>query len=459
MSEIKAKAEGRLTEGSVLSHMLRMAFPMSLGLVAIMMVDLVDAFWIAQIGENPLIAIGFAMPITSLFMSIGIGLSTGASMKLAQMLGDYKPLDICQNFVVNALIISVSITFVCVVIGILSITSLFSFLGASGEVLSLINDYMFIWYLGMTALVVPMVGNGLIRATGDSTWPSIVMISAAVLNAILDPILIFGIWIIPPLGIEGAALATVIVRTLAMIAMILILHFKLNLICWKMSSFAQVRRSFFDILDVSASATLSFIITPIANTMIVSIIATIGLVEVAGFNIGIRIEMVALVFVMGVSASVGPIMAQNFGANAIERLVLIRRISLILIASAAVISAIIVIAFSNEIAQIFDSSQEVEHFVILYLSLVPLSWPLIGVSMCSSNILNATRRPMLSFLLNISRVFVFYVPLAYGLKFLFGFHGILYACILSGLLSGIYGLYLSRIGLYGKPEDMAEESA
>jgi putative MATE family efflux protein len=418
---------------------------MAIGLVAIMAVDLIDAFWIAYLGDNALTAIGFVMPITSFFMAIGIGISSGASVKLAQLLGSHNPSFHCKCFVFHILILSAMLTFFCVIIGILSINPLFTFLGAKGEILSLISQYMFIWYLGMTMLVIPMVGNGLIRATGAPTWPTVIMVTAAIGNAILDPIFIFGFGPIPPLGIQGAALATLIVRALAMFAMIAILHFQLKIIHWHIPSPSELLKSLLAILPVSSSSTFSFIVNPIANSFIISLIASIGAVEVAGFNIGIRIEMVALVLIIGISSSIGPIIAQNYGAQLIPRVISIRKNGFLLILATALLFALATSITAPFIAPLFGDNPDIQNITIIYLSFIPLSWLGLGISMCASHVLNATGRPVLSAFTTLSRAFILYVPLAYLLKEPFGFHGIIAALAIANLSAGTLSWFLSSI--------------
>src|SRR5690606_12150068 len=107
---------------------------------------------------------------------------------------------------------------ICVVIGFLTVKPLFQFLGAEGKILELVEEYMLIWYSGMIFITVPMVGNGAIRAMGHTRTAAKIMIVAALTNAILDPIFIFGLLGVPAMGIKGAALATVMARAVTLFA-------------------------------------------------------------------------------------------------------------------------------------------------------------------------------------------------------------------------------------------------
>ena len=139
----------------------------------------------------------------------------------------------------DSLILSVLIVVFFIIIGLLTLNPLFSALGAAPELMPSIRSYMTIWYVGMVFLVIPMVGNNAMRATGDTISPSLIMVMAAVVNVILDPLLIFGWCGFPRLGLQGAALATVFARALSLVVSISILHFRKRMLSWAVPTLRQ----------------------------------------------------------------------------------------------------------------------------------------------------------------------------------------------------------------------------
>ena len=129
---------------------------------------------------------------------------------------------------------------VCAAVGLATIEPLFTLLGAQADTLPLIVEYMTVWYLGIAFLVVPMVANSVIRATGDSRMPALIMMTATGLNVILDPILIFGWFGFPRMELEGAALATVIARGCTMAASLAVLHFRDRILNFRPPRLADV---------------------------------------------------------------------------------------------------------------------------------------------------------------------------------------------------------------------------
>ena len=117
-----------------------------------------------------------------------------------------------------------------IVVGMLTIDPMFRLLGADETTLPLVRQYMTIWYPGMIFVVVPMVGNNAIRATGDTKTPSFIMLAAVAINIVMDPILIFGLGPFPAMGIQGAAIATVLSRATTLVIAIWVLYHRENMI-------------------------------------------------------------------------------------------------------------------------------------------------------------------------------------------------------------------------------------
>ena len=217
-----ANRRARLTEGSVAGTLIRLALPMMLGIVGMVAFNLVDSFFVGRLGTLELAAMSFTFPVVLVIMSISRGLGVGTTAVLARAIGEGDQHKV-RRMTTDALLLSLIVVVAFVVAGLLTIEPLFRVLGAGDEVLPLIKKYMFIWYLGMPFVVIPMVGNSAIRATGDTKTPSAVMFVAILVNLALDPVLIFGLGPFPRLELAGAALATAIARATTLVIALLLL--------------------------------------------------------------------------------------------------------------------------------------------------------------------------------------------------------------------------------------------
>ncbi|MDE0043872.1 MAG: MATE family efflux transporter, partial [Candidatus Poribacteria bacterium] len=219
---IQKGKSARLLKGSVGKTLVSLAIPMGLGLAAIFLFNIVDTFYVGQLGAKPLAAMGFTFPVTYIVMSVAMGFSVGASSTISRAIGEGQQ-DKVRRLTTDVVVLSVLIVTLFAMIGLTSLRRIFTLMGADAETLELISDYMIPWFLGVGLLGIPIVSNGAIRATGDTKSPAIIMAIAGLVNIVLDPFLIFGIGPFPRLELRGAALASVISWSLTFAATIWIL--------------------------------------------------------------------------------------------------------------------------------------------------------------------------------------------------------------------------------------------
>lgn len=425
-----------LTTGPIPSQVFMLSWPMIIGIFAVMGFNLVDAFFIAMLGDAPLAAITFTFPVVMLIGSIAFGLGIGLSSQVSRMLGAGNR-DAVPGFVTNTLILSVVIVSLLTVIGILTIEPVFLALGASPELLVMIESYMFIWYLNIFFVIVPMVGNGAIRATGDTLFPAIIMVIAGGVNLILDPILIFGWGPVPALGLEGAAIATVISRVVTLAAALYVLHFREHfLVRPKTNAIKQLIRDSKALLEIAVPASLANAITPISLLVITALIASYGEATVAGFGIAMRVEGFLAVLLVGVAAGIGPFVGQNFGRKVYRRIGQSVYFSNLVGIAWALLSFVAIIFFSQTIAGWFTSNEEVIDVATGYLTIVIITLAFEAIMLNVISAFNAIGKAKYSLLLSLFRMVVVYLPLAYLFSFGFGVDGIFWAAAISNILSG-----------------------
>ena len=310
--------KAKLTEGDVNGQIMRMALPMFFGIIGMIAFNLIDTYFIGRLGTLELSAISFTFPIVFIIGSIALGLGIGTTTLLSRSIGGG---DTEQNkrITTDSLILSLIIVGSVIGIGLLTMDSVFSMMGASSEELLLIRDYMTFIYPGALFVVIPMVGNGAIRATGDMKTPAMIMGVAVLINLILDPILIFGLGPFPRLELTGAAIATVISRGVTLIFSVSILHYREHMLTFKFPSVREVWESWKKILYIGMAVAGTQVIYPIGIGFILRIISTYGQEAVAAFGVATRIEAFALVIMMALSSAINPFIGQNLGAGKFAR--------------------------------------------------------------------------------------------------------------------------------------------
>ena len=438
-----------LVEGAVGKMLFRMAVPMVFGMLGIVVFNLADTFFVAQLGTPELAALSFTFPVVLVVGSIAMGLGVGVSAVISRAIGkgDHNRV---QRLTTDSLVLALLIVVVAVILGIFTINPLFTQLGATPEIIALIRQYMTIWYLGAVFVIVPMVGNNAIRATGDTKTPGMIMVVAATINIILDPILIFGLGPFPMLGLKGAAIATVIARATTLIVALWVLIYRDKMVSFELPSYKTLLASWSPVLYIGLPAAGTKIIFPFAIGVVTRLLASYGPSAVAAFGVATRIEFFALIAVIALSTVVGPFVGQNWAANLYDRLELGMKYSTRFSMLWGVVLFVFLVVLARPLALLFSDDPGVVSTIVLYLWLVPISYGLQGVFQISTTALNVFHRPMHSAALTVVQMFVLYIPLTYIGSSLFGLKGIFAAIVAAYAFSGILSYLVLRRVMAGE---------
>ncbi|EKO3486144.1 MATE family efflux transporter [Vibrio fluvialis] len=414
----------------------QMTIPMIFGMVAILMFNLVDTFFISLLGTDALAAISYTFPVTfgvnCITMGIGVGLSTSIGRLLGQ--GDTSN---AARFSTHGLLLAVTLVAIACTVGFFTIEPLFLLLGAKAELIPLIEQYMQVWYLTIPLLVIPMAGNSAIRATGDTKTPAKMMMLAGAINGCLDPLLIFGYGPFPELGIQGAAIASAFSWLGALIGSLYVLVKRDRLLA--PPHFASLRHDWQQILKIGTPAALSTAMSPISGALLMMMLSSHGTAAVAAYGAAQRIESILILVLMSLTSALTPFMAQNFGAQNPTRsfsgLFLSLRFSLIF----QLLVFIMMVPLSIPLAALFSQEQAVRDLLWHYLLVVPLSYGFQGVVMMLVSALNALHLPLKAFQWSFMRLFLFTLPSAWLGSTLYGIEGLFIGIALGNVLGGLSG--------------------
>lgn len=401
-----------MTTGPVAGHLTRMTLPMVVGILAVLSVSVADTYFIAQLGTNELAGLSFTFPVVFCMASIGMGLGAGASSVVSRAVGSGDERQV-RRLATDSLILAILVVGGIATLGILTIEPLFRLLGARPAQMEYIVDYMRIWYPGIVLLVVPMVANNILRATGDAIFPSAIMVIAAIVNIALDPILIFGLGPIPAMGVEGAAWATLAARFTPLVGSLYLLHYRDRVLVFEFPPMAELRACWRSIAAVALPAAMGNVITPLGYGILTAIIARFGADAVAGFGVATRIEALALVPIYALSAGIAPIAGQNWGAGRGDRVRLALVQSFVSGALWAAMLALTFWLFGEDIVRLFNPDADIVKMATSYLDFVPLSLAGAGVMMSAVAALNAIGMAARGLFLNIGRTLILTAPLAW----------------------------------------------
>ena len=428
--------KAKLLQGPVGKTLISLAMPMAFGIVAIILFTVVDTFYVGRLGAEPLAAMGFTFPISYIVMSVAMGLSVGTSSTIARAIGEGHQLKV-QRLTTDGLGLAFVIVTCFSLIGLTNLNTIFSMIGAKGEILELISDYMIPWCLGVGLLVIPMVGNGALRATGDTKTPATIMVIAGIVNIVLDPFLIFGIGPFPRLELQGAALATVVSWGVTFAASLWILGKREGMIRLPIFDPKHTFDSWKQILHIGVPAAGANMMEPLSMAVITRMISEYGKEAVAAFGVGGRLEALSLIGIWALSMVMTPFVGQNFGAGNCDRVRAAVRFGVKFSLVWGGVTFTVLYFLSGIIAPIFNDNKAVIASVILFLQIIPISYAMYGISTLVNSTFNALGKPLQASLVIILHLFVFVLPLAYLGSKVYGLKGIFVGIAVGNAAVGI----------------------
>ncbi len=451
-----SKMRVNLRDGPPGPAIISMMIPMMVGMIAIVSYNIVDTYFIGQLGTLELAAISFTFPVAFIINALSMGLGIGTSSVASRLFGANE-LGQIQRITTHSAMLAIMVGLTVLAIGLATIEPVFTLLGADETTLPIIDRYMSIYFFGSVFLIVPMIGNSVLRASGDAKTPSMLMTAGAALNIILDPMLIFGWGPIPAMNVEGAAIATVLANALSGTIALCVLLFRDHLFRWKNEDLPLLLDSWKRILHVGVPSMASSLVAPITTAFITWQVSQFGQVAVAGFGVASRVEGLSLMALMALSAAITPFTGQNFGAKAYDRVKegLTFAWRWVIIYGLAV--AIVLFFGAKYIALFFTDNAEAVAAAQMHLTLVPWSYAFLGMCMVAVSAFNAIGKPTPGMLVSMSRTIGVYAPLAFILAWLMDLRGVFLAAFLANIVAGILGYMWLRMTLRQYPQEQPVE--
>lgn len=421
----------------------RLTGTMIMGVVAMMALGFVDTWFISLLGTNQLAAIGFIVPVYMIFISVGLGMGMGISSVTSRLIGEAKH-DVAARYVSDAQILALLLS-VVIAIGIgLSISAIFSAMGATEQVLPYIREYMDILVYGLPVIMIAIICGNTFRSIGAMKTSASMSTLMALLNIALDPLLIFGPGPFPEMGMRGAAAASVIAATTVSVIGLYILAVREKLLLFTRPRLRHVRENWEELLQIGVPAMLANMMTPFAAAIMTALIAGFGTEAVAGFGVGARIETLCLIAVFALSGTLPMFIGQNLGAGKGDRAcrALFGCLKFSIVFQVAVY--VLLLALSPWIAPAFSSDPGVMRVINSFIYILPLTYGAHAVVILVMVSLNVLRRPRLGLFLIIIRLVALYLPLAYIGSLYWGVTGLFSGAAAGNIIAGIIAYRVIR---------------
>jgi putative MATE family efflux protein len=423
--------QAKFLTGNLFNHVTVMSLTASVGLVAVFAVDLVDMIFISMLGQAALAAaVGYAGAILFFTTSFGIGMAIAAGALVARALGKGDE-DLARRRAGNAVIYGVVFGTIFAAMVWMNLPFFVSLLGATGETADLAVGYLQIIVPSLPFLMVGMIGGAILRAHGDARRAMMATIWGGVVNAVLDPILIFGL----DLELTGAALASVAARvTIGAVALIPIIRYHGG---FDRPTRASLLEDFPPIATIAAPAILTQLATPIGQAYVTRAMAQYGEDAVAGMAIIARLTPVAFGVIFALSGAVGPIIGQNVGAGLNDRVRGAFRAALLFTALYVVGASLILFFLRAPIVSLFQASDDATVLIYLFCGPLALAFFFNGTLFVANSAFNNMGHPFYSTWLNWGRHTLGTIPLVMLGSYYYGAPGVLIGQAIGGLVFGL----------------------
>ncbi|WP_421982778.1 MATE family efflux transporter [Roseibium sp.] len=431
-------SQARFLEGNLFRHVTVMSLTSSIGLMAIFAVDFVDMIFISMLGKDELAAaIGYAGAILFFTTSFNIGVAIAAGALVAQALGAGDR-ERARQRASNAL--TAGFLFAAVfALGVwLALDELVTLIGARGITHDLAVLYLAIIVPTLPILLLGMAGGAILRAHGDARRAMMSTIVGGIVNAVLDPILIFGL----DLELTGAALASAISRVaIAAYALAPIIRYHGGL------SLPRPLQLFRDLPPVSAiafPAILTQLATPVGQAWVTRSMAEFGEDAVAGMAVIGRMTPLAFATIFALSGAVGPIAGQNYGAGRFDRVRETLRDALLFTALVVGVAALALYMLREPIARLFGADGMALTLIYLFCGPLALVFFFNGILFVSNAFFNNLGRPFYSTWMNWGRHTLGTIPFVWLGGAYLGAPGVLIGQAAGGIVFGLLALVLVR---------------
>lgn len=395
--------------------LLSMSLPIMISMLVQALYNVVDSIFVARINENALTAVSLAFPIQSLMIALGAGTAVGVNAVLSKALGE-REYEKVNKTAENAIFLVWVCYLVFLVVGIFATVPFYASQTDNAQILAYGKEYLTIVCICSFGLFNQMIFERLLQSTGRTFYTMITQGTGAIINIILDPILIFGLLGMPQMGVAGAAVATVVGQCTAGVLAI-VFNLKANHdVHIQMKGFRPDKKI---IKQIYAVGIPSIIMQAIGSVMVYGmnrILIAFTATATAVFGVYFKLQSFIFMPVFGLNNGMVPIVAYNYGAGHKHRLIQTVKLSILYAVGIMVVGLIILEVFTAELLGLFNASETMLAIGVPALRIISLSFVFAGFCIVAGSVFQALGNGVYSMIVSIARQLVVLLPVAYLLS-------------------------------------------
>lgn len=411
----QARQENKMGVMPVGRLLISMSIPMMASMIVQALYNIVDSIFVSYVSENALTAVSLAFPIQNLMIAFGSGTGTGVNALLSKSLGE-KNNDRANKAAVNGIFLFFLTYIAFAIFGMVGSRAFFLSQTEVPEIVDYGTDYLFICTVFSFSLFGQVIFERLLQSTGNTFYVMITHVVGAIVNTILDPIMIFGLLGFPALGVKGAAIATVIGQTCGFLAAVWFNLRKNHEVIISFKKFRPDLEIIKRIYSVGIPSTLMISIGSIMNYFLNKILLSFTETASAVFGAYFRIQSFVGMPIIGMNQALIPIVAYNFGARKKERLLKAVQLCIAFAVSFTLAGLMLFQLLPDKILMLFNASENMLAIGIPALRIISISFIFMGFCIIAGGVFQALSRGVLSLSVSVIRQLVVLLPAAYLLS-------------------------------------------
>ena len=418
-----SKSENKMGTHKILPLLLSMSIPPTISMLINSLYNIVDSIFVARLGTDALTAVSLAFPIQNLILAIAVGSGVGVNSYIARKLGE-KDFETANKTAAHGLTLAVLHYLLLVVLGIFLIKPFFRMFTSDSSIFQMGVDYTYIVTFLSVGTIMQIAIEKILQATGNTLAPMYLQIIGAVTNIVLDPILIYGYFGLPAMGVRGAAIATVIGQITALMASIYVLFFRKQEITIEKKDFSWNLEIVKEIYNVGIP---SFFIMSIGSFLVMGInfiLSGISTLAVSLFGIYFKLQTFIYMPTSGVTQGAMPIMGYSYGAKNRRRLSEVLNYSIIICVLINFLGSVLFWIFPEEILYFFNATDEMMTMGVKTIRIISTSYSFGSICFIFSCFLQAIGKGVPSLTITMLRQLVLLLPMAYILGRFYGLTGV-----------------------------------
>ena len=412
--EERELSQNKMGTARMFPLILSMAVPAMFSMLVQALYNIVDSYFVSQVSEKGLAAISLAFPIQNLLIAFGVGTAVGVTSLISRRLGQGRQ-DEADSAATHGILLSLCTYVLFALYGAFFTTPFFRMFESDPEIVQMGDTYISICCIFSFGLFVEISLEKILQATGNMIWPMIFQLVGAVSNIILDPILIFGMFGMPAMGVAGAAIATVGGRIIAMIFSIVVVVLREHAVRITFRGFRPHWRTVRDIYTVGLPAIVMQSIGTVMTMALNGILSAFSTAAYTVFGLYFKLQSFVFMPVFGLTQGLMPIMGYNYGARNKKRLLSALKQGCVIALIIMTLGLLVFLLFPAQLLGIFNASRELLEIGVPALRIIASCFLFAALGIVSSTLFQAVGRGVYSLIVSLMRQLVVLVPAAWVL--------------------------------------------